>query len=102
VRRKFSPVRRVLQPVHGEIEVAAQQARVEAGKGVLFELDPPADLAPQGLDQIDLEADVLAPVFGVHGDVRRPALGVGGPDQRRQIVGPAGHGDCRRKHQQDQ
>ena len=51
----------------------------------------------QGLDQIDLEADVLAGVFGVHGNVRRPAFGIGGPNERRQLPRPGTAGRFRPK-----
>ena len=67
-------------------------AEASVGEIELLELDRPADFLFQCLDQIDLEADVLAGVFRVHRDVGRPALGVGRPEQRflsrRRVVRP--------------
>jgi hypothetical protein len=73
---------RHFQAVHGEVEIAALQAQRQLRIAVLDELDLASQLLLQGLDKIDLEADVLPRVLRIFEDVRRAPFRIRAPLQR--------------------
>jgi hypothetical protein len=75
-----------LDAVHGKVEIPPLQSRHEAAELVLDEFDPPPQVRGQRLGDFHFKADVGLGLVRVLENVRRSALGIRCPTQRRQIV----------------
>ena len=89
---------RILQAVHGEVEVAALHRLVERGKRHLHELWCAARSRGDELRDFDVEAAQDRRIVGVGLDKRGAAFGIRAPAQHRRLRRRWGHGqtahDC--------